>query len=258
LSLLVPGLAFATPRALPFTYTSETLSQGELEVEQYADVMPAKAWSTSTGAATWYAGTQFQTELEYGLADRLELGLYFVLAPSPGDALTSTAALTENTGLKQRVRYQFAEPGTWPVDVGLYGEVVENTHELELEFKVLLQRRVGALRLVVNLWAEYEFYFNGQRDFVVNPTAGATYEFSRLFHLGVEGWLRAEWPDPAPAVRPWSAGPAGYVGLAALFNFGKLWWSTGLYARVTGADHVLQPGEPWGPFWARTVVGVEL
>src|SRR5204863_4231945 len=131
------GTARATPRPLPFTYTTETLAEGETEIEQYADVTPVRALSTSSGAPTWYGSTQFQTELEHGLTDRLELGLYFVYVPSPGDRLTSTAGTTEGTGIKQRLRYTLAEPGEWPIDVGLYGELVENDHEFEIEAKIL-------------------------------------------------------------------------------------------------------------------------
>ena len=250
--------AAATPRPLPFTYTTETLAPGEVELEQYADLTPTRALSTTSGSPTWLVGTQFQTEFEYGLADRLELAFYFTFVPSPGEAYTSVAPMTEGTGIKQRVRYVFAEPGEWPIDVGLYGELVENDHEFEIEAKVLLQRRLGRLRLDANLWAEYELYYTPQKDFVLNPTLGATYEITPVVHLGAEGWMRVEFPDPAPHPRPYSVGPIGYLGPAALLNFGKIWVSSGIYARVTSFDHSMQPGEPYGPIWVRTVLGVEL
>jgi hypothetical protein len=255
--VFVAASARATPMALPFTYTTETLPKGSFEVELYGDVTPVRALSTSTGQPLWYVGSQFQTELEYGILDRLELGLYFVAVPVFGD-YAQTAPMTEGTGLKQRLRYVLANPGDWPIDVGLYGELVENDHEFEIEAKILLQRRFGRLRLAMNLWAEYEFYYQPQRDFVLNPTLGATYEITPAVHLGLEGWMRVEFPDPAPSTRPFSVGPAGYVGPTFLFNFGKVWWSTGIYARVSDVDHTMQPGEPYGPVWARTVVGFDL
>src|SRR5262249_39013084 len=161
-----------------------------------------------TGETVTYLATQFQTEIEYGIADRLELGLYFTYVPSPGSQYVNAATtMTEGTGLKQRLRYQLADPGAWPLDVGLYGEIVENDHELELEAKILLQRRFGRLRFVSNLWAEYELYYQSQRDFVINPTLGATYELDPKVHVGVESWLRAEYPHPAPNPRPFALGP---------------------------------------------------
>jgi hypothetical protein len=254
----LPRLAHATPRPLPFTYTTDTLEAGGAEIEQYADLTPLRARSTLNGLPTWYLATQFQTEFEYGITDRLELGLYFTVVPSPGDAYSFTAPMTEGTGVKQRLRYTFAAPGEWPVDLGLYGELVENDHEFEVEGKILLQRRIGKLRIDSNLWAEYELYYVAQRDVVLNPTLAATYQVTAAAHVGLESWLRVEFPDPAPHPRPFSVGPVGYVGPTFLVSLGRLWWSTGVYARVSQANHTMQPGEPYGPVWARTIVGFDL
>jgi hypothetical protein len=253
---LTARTAGATPRPLPFTYTTETLGQGELEVEQFADVSQLKAVDAN-GNPKSYLGTQFQTEFEYGITDRLELGLYIVYVPAPAE-YTFVAPMTETTGVKERLRYVFADPGAWPIDVGVYGELVEGQTEAELEAKILLQRRIGKLRLDTNLWAEYELYYGPQKDVVLDPTAGATYEITPSLHIGAEGWMRVEFPDPAPHPRPYAVGPAGYVGPVVLFNFGKLWWSTGIYGRVTDVDHAMQPGEPYGPFWGRTIIGLQL
>ena len=35
--------------------------------------------------------------------------------------------MPEGTGVKQRLRYRFADAGRWPIDVAVYGEVVENS-----------------------------------------------------------------------------------------------------------------------------------
>lgn len=101
-------------------------------------------------------------------------------------------------------------------------------------------------------------YATTQKDLVLNPTLGATYEVTPTLHVGAEGWMRIEFPNPAPPSRPYALGPAGYVGPALLLNFGKLWWSTGFYARVTDVDHTMQPGEPYGPIWIRTIIGLSL
>jgi hypothetical protein len=255
---LAASPAYATPRPLPFTYTTDTLAPGEAEVEQYADIVPARALN-AINKRVWYGATQFQTEFEYGLVDRLELGLYVVYVPTPSDYILLPQT-TETTGVKERLRYVLADPGAWPVDVGLYGELVEGTTEVEVEAKVLLQRRFGKLRVDANLWAEYELYYDApQRDVVVNPTLGATYEVTPAVHVGAESWMRAEFPNIAvPSPRPFALGPVVYVGPAILFNFGKMWWSTGVYARVTDIDHSLQPGELYGPIWGRTVIGLSL
>jgi len=256
--LAAPSRARANPRPLPFTYVYETLGEGEAEVEQYADVTPVKVLSAASGSPVWYGAMQLQTEIEYGITDRLELGLYATLVPTPGDSFTSLPTLTEGNGLKQRLRLRLAEEGDWPVDVALYGEVVENDHEIELEGKVILGRRFGPLRAATNLWFEREWYFINQRDWVLNPTAGVTYQASPVVQPGIEGWMRVEFPDPAPHPRPFSVGPHVYAGPTILLNFGRIWWSTGVYFRATDATHSMQPGEGFGPIWARTIVGVGL
>lgn len=251
----VPSLSLANPRPLPFTYGYETLAEGDAEVEQFVDLSPLKGINALSGAPQWYTAMQFQTEFEYGISDRLELGLYLTLAPQPGETLTGTTSLTEGNGIKQRLRLRLAEEGEWPVDVGLYGEVVENDREIELEAKILLSKRIGQMRAMVNLWAEREYYFENRRDWVLNPTAGITYQVSPLFNPGIEYWMRAEFPDPAPHPRGFNPGPHHMLGPTIMLNFGKLWWSTGIYVRLDDMSRTLQPGDAYGPIWARTIIG---
>lgn len=253
-----PAAARANPRPLPFTYNYETLPEGGAEVEQYVDLVPDKAVGIQSGRNVWYLASQFQTELEYGVTDRLELAVYGAFAPTPSsDLYQNTSILTEGTGLKERLRYRIADEGVLPIDIALYGEVVEYETEFELEAKIILQKRIGDLRIAANLWAEREWYLSmNQRDWVIDPTVGATYQITPLWNVGVDSWLRAEFPDPAPHPRPFSVGPQYYVGPAVMLDFGKIWWSTAVYARVTDTSHTLQPGDTYGPVWVRSVVGV--
>jgi hypothetical protein len=250
--------AAANPMPLPFTYVYQTLGKGEGEVEQYVDVTPVKALSVATGNPVWYAATQFQTEFEYGISDHLELGLYVALQPTPMN-LDNPAVLTEGTGVKERLRWRIAEEGELPIDIALYGEVVEFETEFELEAKIILAKRFGNLLVASNLWGEREFeYAGGNWDWVANPTLGATYELSPMWHLGIEGWMRAEWPTPAPSPRPFALGPHEFVGPTAMIEFGKIWWSTGVYLRVDDLDRSAQVLDNYGPVWVRTIIGIGL
>jgi hypothetical protein len=271
LALLAPifttAAASATPQPLPFTYVYETLPKGSLELEQYADYTPIKVEDSGANPLV-YGASQFQTEFEYGITDRLELGLYVTIAPTTGVS-PNIPPLTEGNGIKERLRLRLAEEGQWPVDVGLYGELVENERELELEAKIILQRRIGDLRIVANLWAEreYENFSIHQGDWVLNPTVGLTYQVTPVFHPGVEAWMRTEYPDSNPHPRPFNLGPQVYVGPTMMFDFGNFWWSTGVYFRATDADRPLfygrGPGGPldsqpdaFGHVWARMIIGL--
>jgi hypothetical protein len=263
---LAPSASSAHPRPLPFTYTYPTLPKGEVEVEQYVDFDPVKATSLTTGKPTFFGATQLQTELEIGLTDKLELGLYASFVPRPQDSFANMPVLPEGNGAKQRLRYRFAEEGQWPLDLALYGEVVENDREIELEAKAIVARRLGPVHVVANLSGEFEAYYKGEKEFVLNPSAGVTYQVTPAFHPGFEYWVRANFPvgededekSGGEAPKPFNDGPHHYLGPTMMFDFGRAWWSTGAYFRVSDVGHVLVPGDAFGPVWLRTVVGVGL
>jgi hypothetical protein len=255
---LLSGPARANPRPLPFTYPHEQLAEGATELEQFGDFTPVRASSTATGAPVWYGLVQFQTEFEHGITDRLELGLYFTYLPAPpASDFTDAPTGTQGNGLKQRLRYKLADTGAWPIDVSLYGELAENEHELEVEGKVILQRRVGAMRLMANLTAEQAFDFDGERDVVLAPSAGATFEVTPSVQPGIEWWMRAEYAEThVPPSREFELGPHHYLGPALLLQFGPLWWTNGVYLRVSDFGHTLRPGESFGHVWVRSVLGI--
>jgi hypothetical protein len=259
--VLYTGVASANPRPLPFTYQHEQLAAGATEIEQFVDLTPVRATDALSGDPAWYGLTQFQTEIEHGITDRLELGLYLTIAPGPPQSLADVPRPMEGNGMKQRLRYQLAPTGQWPLDVSLYGEISETDHEIEFEAKVILQRRIGIARIIANAMAEQELYYDGQRDFVIRPTAGVTFEASPSVQPGIEWWMSAEFHEnsenSALGTREFP-GPHQYLGPALLLQFGNVWWTTGIYARLSDTGHTLVPGEAFGNLWVRSVVGVGL
>ncbi len=254
--LFFSASALATPRPLPFTYTADTLGEGETEIENYVDLTPVKATSAVTGKPVWYTATQLQAEYEHGITDDLELGLYVAFQPDPGAAYTNTATLTEGTGFKERLRWHALQQGGF--GLALYGELVEYETEFEIEAKVIVEQRLGKFRLAANAWVEREYYYaQPQHDWVLNPTAGATYQITPAFHAGLEGWMRVEYTS-LDVPRSFNLQANWFAGPALMFNLGHLWWTTGVYARLNDIDRVAQPGDDYGPVWVRTVLGIEL
>ncbi len=254
LLVLLPRVASAqiTPRPLPFTYGYQTNGEGASELEQYVDMTPVKG----APGGSWYLASQFQTEFEYGITNRLELGLYVTLAPQPGGL--AGAELTEGTGSKQRLRYRIAEEGDLPIDIALYGELVENDHEIEVEGKIILQKRFGRLLVASNLWAEFERYYTHESAVVFNPTLGATYQITPVVNPGIEAWMRAEVSSIKETPEPFGHGPHVLVGPALMLNFGSFWWSTGVYLRATDYGRSPDPGDAPGAVWARMIIGLQL
>jgi len=191
--------AGATPRRLPFTYPNETLPQGEVEIESYVDVNPLRTAADPvdpTAGNVWNPEYTLQTELEYGLTDRWELGFYQVFKAAPQAGGDNSMGFD---GLKWRVRTRLAEPGQLPVDIGFYLELQRMHDELSLEGKVNLQRRIGRLTWMANLWAEetlarpYDTKAHGRRaEFIINPTTGIVVQVTPTFHPGIEFWARGQ------------------------------------------------------------------
>jgi hypothetical protein len=250
--------ARATPRPLPVTYIYETLGQGEAEVEQYVDLTPVAGTQLTSAKPQTYLASQFQTEYEYGITDRLELGLYVTLTPNASNVVNNPSVMMEGNGTKQRLRYRIADEGVLPIDIGLYGEITENERYFEVEAKLILQKRFGNLRAVANLVGEHEFYYTGANDWEINPSAGLTYQITPVFQPGVEYWVNAEWPDVAVHPRPRVLGPNHYVGPTMLFDFGRIWWSTGAYLRVNDLGDTPEVADGFGSVYFRTIIGITL
>ncbi len=252
--ITLASTAGATPKPLPFTYGTDTNPKGQGEVEQYVDLVPVMALNAN-GLPERYLATQLQTEVEYGLSNRVELGLYVTLSPE-ASGYFAIPSLTEGNGAKQRVRWRLADQGDWPIDVALYGEVSEANTEVELEWKVILERRFGPVRLLANAWFEYEFYYTGRREWVFNPTAGFTVQATPNVFPGFEYWMRAEVRSDAPESGDFNGGPHHYIGPTLRLSFGNFFWTSGIYMRVSNFGRVLDAGvDSYGPIWFRTLVG---
>ena len=260
-ALAAPGDARANPRPLPFTYPYQTLPEGTLELEQYVDLIPvrvARELPDGTTEGVFSVRSELQTELEYGLTDRLEVALYFAFS----QGASATAPFLQFKGLKQRAHYRFAELGEWPVDVGVYLELAEGHSELEFEEKLLLSRRFGAFEVAANLWAEQEWYFQTRETkYIYNPTAGVTYEVSPRLSVGAEYWARGRFDEQTAAAGEDSDSPRAtvhFAGPTLLLQGKKAWIAAGAYARLDRLGDGAATGDPFGKLWIRTIVGIDL
>lgn len=258
--------AWANPHPLPYSYPYQTLARGKVEVEEIVDIVPmrvAREAEDGTRDAVTALRYQLQTELELGITDRLELGLYFAFRQG---ATSGTPALRFE-GMKQRLRYRFAEEGDLPVDIGVYLEVAEFYDEIEIEEKLLLSRRFGYLTAVANLWVEQEYYFQTEETkLVYNPTVGAVYELSPSFMLGLEYWARGRFDEGDDTSEDGETGATAtsgdatsgrhYLGPTFLLQSGEAWWSTGVYARLDHFGDDLAAEDPYGKVWIRTMIGM--
>ena len=256
--------AHANPRPLPFTYPAETLPEDSLEVEQYVDYTPLRASEQNADGSehrVWDGFYRLQTELEYGITDRLELGTYlqFEQSPSAGDPNMRF------DGVKERLRYHFLDDGPKSLGMAGYFELAEFHDEFEIEEKLIVSKRLGNLRLMTNLWVEQEFERGKKGAFVYNPTVGATYQITERVFLGIEYWARgrlhhdAEGSSPEElAIDDFNFSTHHYLGPALSLQFGRLWWSLAPYYRLDHAKRSAEVGDQYGKLWVRSVIGLDL
>jgi hypothetical protein len=251
LLLGLAGSAAANPRPLPFSYPHETLPHGAFEIEQYLDVTPVRVEREDDDGTRMVVGMRYdlQTEFEYGVTDRLEVGWYFFFFQAP----TSGGPALAFRGVKQRARYRLNEPGEWPVNVGLYLEVAELNDEVEVEEKILLSRRFGRINAVANLWVEQEYYFQDEDwKHIYNPTLGVTAELSPKLIVGAEYWGRGRFDgDGSDPTRH-------YVGPTAMLQEGEYFLSLGAYVRLDNFGETAGITDPFGRLWVRAVLGIGL
>ncbi len=259
----IPGLAAATPHPNPFSYPYQTLAEGALEIEQYTDLVPVRVEKENddgTVDGVYGVRSVLQTEIEYGLTDRLEAGFYFAFR----QGATSQTPFLRFSGIKQRLRYRFADTGELPVDIGIYLEVSEFHDELEFEEKLLLAKQFGALNVVANLWVEQEWYFQTKdTKYIYNPTVAFNYELTPRYIIGAEYWARGRFDkatttatDPNNSDAPTST--HHYVGPNFLFQRDKISFALGVYARLDGIGKSAVVNDPYGKLWVRAIVSVDL
>ena len=263
LVMFLPRTSGATPVPLPFTYPYETLAKGDLEDELYGDMTPLRVNTDPSGTKPghlWEPAYVLQNEIEYGVTDHVELAWYQVFEANP---LAGGTNSMQFDGFKFRGRFRLAEAGQWPVDLALYLELETLHDEVSLEEKVILAKRFGHVHWMGNLWVEQEYdrpWDAGQRNlaFVVNPTTGFTYEVTPTFQPGVEYWARGRFGAT-------ENGPLDvrndrvhhFVGPTVHFDWGKVWWSLGVYVDCNDAT-TPAVGEIYGPVWVRSLLGINL
>ena len=151
---------------LGWTYESTTLPQGMVDIEP---------WVTfSTGRDQFYTQLKSRLEFEYGLTDRLQTAIYlntshkaFVAdsAHHPGSD-TSVYWFEESSdfSISNEWKLNLLNPSVKPIGLGIYGEYTIAPREIELEYKVLLEKRSEKNIFAFNHVGELEFEFEYENE----------------------------------------------------------------------------------------------
>jgi hypothetical protein len=240
---LLPNPLEAGERRFTYVYEAVTASKGEIEIENWV------TWKTQREGGGRGNEFDFRHEIEFGVTDRLQLGLYLadwkVLDRVAGGE-DGAQAVYQDTAVE--VIYNLTNPITDLVGSAVYGEVKLGDQKLELEGKLILQKNFGPLVLAYNatLEAEWEGERLGcfdERKGTFEQTLGASFQISPNFLLGGEFRHEIEFSE-------WSqAGDSiVYAGPNASFRYDRFYVTSTALIQATGIS-----GEP--DFQLRTIFG---
>lgn len=177
LILLIPTTASAQEKYYVWTYPFETAGAGEFELESSSCLF------TPSLSNNEHALVQ-QFELEYGVTDRFQLGVYQVFSRNyPAGNVEAESFMIE--GL-----YKLAKRNEWIANPLIYLEYERSWNfksPNHLEAKFILSKDFGRLNGTVNAVGEYEF--GGRTDFSPELSAGISYELIVGFRAGVEAFM---------------------------------------------------------------------
>ena len=250
-ALLAPAFAPTSARAdehlFGWVRGAETLPHGHADAYQFITLRTGKVAGT-------YRGWDFNTEVEYGITDQLQVGIaveqhYFHIREVEELANASSYRFG---GLELSAKYRVLSPFKdkvglalrfeagylWNDDVaGIEQEEVDLSPEIILHKNFLDDTLILAANLGVKLaWGkkpaeEYD------HEFTIQEGVGLSYRFAPNWFFGPELHMRSEYPNFDLGFHEHSVlfvGPALHYGT-------KRWWATFSYAYQAWGEGVDEP-----------------
>lgn len=230
-ALLFAAVAFtsnAQDRQFVRTYQSLTLPKGATDVE---------VWNTfRTGRKYFYTRLDQRLEFEKGISDKLQtafymnashvgVGSYFI--DSTGIVRDTLGAINTASefSFSNEWKYKFSDPVANTIGSALYGELTLAPEEIELEAKIILDKKINKHLFAMNLVGEWEYELendNGEVELEmeampVEVDFAYMYSFKPNFGLGVEAMYSSEFEK--------EHGGGMEIEKSALFAGPTLFWS---------------------------------
>jgi hypothetical protein len=234
----------AGERRFTYVYEATTAPKGEIEIENWV------TWKTTPEGGARGNEIDFRHEIEFGVTDHLQLGIYMVdwkVLDSVAGGEEGAQAIYQDTAIE--VIYNLTNPVTDIIGSAIYGEVKLGDQKFELEGKLILQKNFGPLVIAYNatLEAEWEgerFGYFSERKGVFEQTLGASWQFTPNFLLGGEFLHEIEFDE-------WGESENNgivYIGPNASFRYDRFYVTTTALIQATAVS-----GEP--DFQLRAIFG---
>lgn len=176
--LIINRESRAQDRMFNYVYQSLVLNKGQKELE---------IWTTGRfGREDYSRRLDARAEFEIGLGKRLQTAFYLNYSSmAVGYMVADTLAAMEKEGefsFSNEWKYKFSDPVANYIGSALYGEVTVSATELELEAKVILDKRIGRVTQALNLAFEPEWAWEPKGKKI---KAGTEYKFELSYGAGV-------------------------------------------------------------------------
>lgn len=220
--LLLPAMSLAAIDSLEagarrFTYVYEATTSPPKTVEAENWI----TWGSSPAKQNHFNAIDFRHELEFGVTEHLQLGLYLADWSYREDP-AANAHGTKFRDAAVELVYNLTNPTTDLLGAALYGEFRGGPEELELESKVILQRNLGQFVIAYNGTLESTWQGNHfeEKGGELSEALGLSYEISPRLLLGAELLHEIDLPD-------WSGAEDSvvYAGPNVSYRWGN-WWAT--------------------------------
>ncbi len=228
----IAGFTYAQDRHFSWTYESTTLPKGAIDIEP---------WVTfRTGRENFYNKYETRLEFETGITNKLQTALYLNTSHKV-KALTdengNVIGLGESTGFSfsNEWKLNVLDPSVSPVGFGVYGEYGISADEVELEFKLLFDKKTPKSIIAYNFVTELEFEkgfeagvdgtgeIETEKEFIVENDLAYMYMVKPNFGLGLE-------------LRNHNVFVEGEMEHAALFGGPTLYWSQKNFFAIVNAQ----------------------
>lgn len=182
--------AMGGDRKFAFSYEATTTPPGEVEYEQFV------TWKKSKATDSDFDRIDVRHEIEFGLTDRLQMGIYVAdWRYQDGESVSNNRVEYRDTALE--FIYNLTNPVADPIGLALYGEVKLGDQLFELEGKIILQKDMGPWTVAYNATIEAEWegsdYEEDKGEFA--QTVGVSYQVSPRLSAGVELLHEVEFDD---------------------------------------------------------------
>jgi len=169
-SVAIATVSVASERRFTYTYESGVIARGQVELEP---------WTTfRTGKEDYYRAFDQRVEFEVGLTSRLQTSFYLNL--SAATALADSTLQTESgfDGISNEWKLKLRDPVADPFGLALYFEWSASTRDVELETRVIADKRAGNWLYAFNATVEPEWEFITQDGANVDANSELKYEFN--------------------------------------------------------------------------------